>query len=99
MVGRPRPELPGVSVLDLLAATDRAAIEQALAEVRGGAPTQLEVGLHAHDGRVVWARVALTARVHLEVVHERGIVVGARRRLTVALYLRRVGSDAVAPGS
>jgi PAS domain S-box-containing protein len=63
MVGRPRPELPGASVLDLLAATDRAAIEQALAEVRGGAPTQLEVGLHAHDGRVVWARVALTARV------------------------------------
>jgi PAS domain S-box-containing protein len=63
MVGRPRADLPDVSVLDLVMATDRPAVEQALAEVRGSAATQLEVGLHAHDGRVVWARVALTARV------------------------------------
>jgi two-component system, cell cycle sensor histidine kinase and response regulator CckA len=63
MVDRPPADLPGASVLDLVTTTDRAAVQQALAAVRGSGATQFEVGLHAAGGRVVWARVALTARI------------------------------------
>jgi PAS domain S-box-containing protein len=62
MVGRAPADLPGTSVLDLVAATDRPATVAALAEVAGSGATPFEVGLHTRDGRVVWARVALTAR-------------------------------------
>jgi len=63
MVGRPSAELPGTSVLDLVTVADRPAILQALADVGGVGMTEFEAGLHAPDERVVWARVALTARV------------------------------------
>ena len=63
MVGRPADGLPGTPVLELVTPADRPAAEQALAGVAGSSATHFEVGLHALCGRVVWARIALTARV------------------------------------
>jgi PAS domain S-box-containing protein len=62
MVDRPPADLPGMSVLDLVTAADRSVFAQALADVPDSGAAQFEVGLYAPGGRVVWARVALTAR-------------------------------------
>ena len=63
MVNQPPADLPEVSVLDLVTAADRAVFVQALADVRGSGATRFEVGLHGTGNRIVWARVAMTARV------------------------------------
>ncbi|WP_433363643.1 ATP-binding protein [Actinoplanes sp. CA-142083] len=63
MVGRQPAELPGTPVLDLVAIADRPVAARALSEVGASGATRIEVGLQAHGGRAVWARIALTARV------------------------------------
>ncbi|GIJ46138.1 hypothetical protein Val02_30240 [Virgisporangium aliadipatigenens] len=63
MVDHPPGDLPDTSMADLVAVADRPVFVQALADARGSGRARFEVGLHARDGRVVWARVALTARV------------------------------------
>jgi signal transduction histidine kinase len=71
-VERSPADLPGASALDLISAADRAAFQQALLDVRDSRATRLEVGLDVGDGRVVWARIAHTARVG-----DAGVPVGA----------------------
>jgi PAS domain S-box-containing protein len=64
IVGRPAAELPGTTLLDLVAAAERPHAAQALSRVHDGGTHRVEVSLHHPDGRVVCAQVALTAGVN-----------------------------------
>ena len=72
MVGRSGSALTGTPMLEFVAAVDRRVAAEALNGVREGGSSHVEVGMHASDGRAVWARIALTARVN-----EAGEPVGA----------------------
>ena len=63
MLGRPLAELPGLAVIDLVTEADRPAVKRELARVSGGGIGRLEPGLRRPGGQVVFAQVALSARV------------------------------------
>jgi len=63
MLGRPVAELPGTSLTDLVTEADRPVVARELAGMPEAGTRRLELGLRRHGGQVVYAQIALTARV------------------------------------